>query len=76
MCEENSIEFIGFQYLAEVFNQDKEINPEIAKIQIKILDEKQIWLQDNELANYLKNNNYQQNLRLLIAVVNQFIVLF
>ena len=57
MCEENSIEFIGFQYLAEVFNQDKEINPEIAKTQIKILDEKQIWLQDNEVANYLKNNN-------------------
>jgi hypothetical protein len=59
MCEENSIEFIGFQYLAEVFNQDKEINPEIAKIQIKILDEKQIWLQDNEVANYLKNNSRQ-----------------
>jgi hypothetical protein len=57
MCEENSIEFIGFQYLAEVFNQDKEINPEVAKIQIKILDEKQIWLQDNEVANYLKNNS-------------------
>ena len=57
MCEENSIEFIGFQYLAEVFNQDKEINPEIAKIQIKILDEKQIWLQVNEVANYLKNNS-------------------
>ena len=59
MCEENSIEFIGFQYLAEVFNQDKEINPEIAKTQIKILDEKQIWLQDNEVANYLKNNSRQ-----------------
>ncbi|BBB57008.1 hypothetical protein MPCS_01005 [Candidatus Megaera polyxenophila] len=59
MCEENSIEFIGFQYLAEVFNQDKKVNSEIARVQIRILDEKQIWLQDNEVANYLTNNSQQ-----------------
>lgn len=59
MCEENSIEFIGFQYLAEVFNQDKKVNPEIARVQIRILDEKQIGLQDNEVANYLTNNSQQ-----------------
>ena len=41
------------------FRGRTEINPEIAKIQIKILDEKQIWLQDNEVANYLKNNSRQ-----------------
>ncbi len=46
-------------YILYTVNQDKEINPEIAKIQIKILDEKQIWLQDNEVANYLKNNSRQ-----------------
>lgn len=48
-----------YETIAEVFNQDKGLNPEIAKIQIKILDEKQIWLQVNEVANYLKNNSRQ-----------------
>lgn len=48
MCNRLKIKFTGFHYKAAVFDQDQELSPEIARLQIKALDEKEIWISDSE----------------------------
>ncbi len=48
MCSKLSIKFTGFHYKAAVFDQDQELSPEIARLQLKTLDEKEIWIPDSE----------------------------
>jgi len=48
MCNRLKIKFTGFHYKAAVFDQDEELSPEIARLQLKTLDEKEIWIPDSE----------------------------
>lgn len=48
MCNSLKIKFTGFHYKAAVFDQDEELSPEIARLQLKTLDEKEIWIPDSE----------------------------
>jgi hypothetical protein len=48
MCNRLKIKFTGFHYKAAVFDQDEELSPEIARLQLKTLDEKEIWITDSE----------------------------
>ncbi len=48
MCDKLGIKFQGFHYKAAIFQQDQELTPEIARLQLKTLDEKEIWIPDLE----------------------------
>lgn len=48
MCNRLKIKFTGFHYKAVVFDQDKELSPEVARLQIKTLDEQGVWIPDDE----------------------------
>jgi hypothetical protein len=48
MCSRLKIKFTGFHYKAAAFDQDKELSPEVAKLQIKTLDEQGVWIPDDE----------------------------
>ncbi|ETZ04341.1 DUF2608 domain-containing protein [Holospora undulata] len=48
MCNRLKIKFTGFHYKAAVFDQDEELSSEIARLQLKTLDEKEIWIPDSE----------------------------
>lgn len=49
MCDKLEIEFTGFHYKAAIFDEDKELSPDIARLQIKTLDEQQVWIPDHKL---------------------------
>jgi len=48
MCSRLKIKFTGFHYKAAIFDQDQELSPEVARLQLKILDEQEIWIPDFE----------------------------
>ena len=48
MCDNLAIQFTGFYYKASVFDQDQELSPEVARLQLKTLDEQKIWIPDSE----------------------------
>jgi hypothetical protein len=48
MCSRLKIKFTGFHYKAAVFDKDKELSPEIARLQLKTLDEQGVWIPDDE----------------------------
>lgn len=48
MCNRLKIKFTGFHYKAAVFDQDEELSSEVARLQLKTLDEKEIWIPDSE----------------------------
>ncbi len=48
MCSNLGIKFTGFHYKAAIFDQDKNLSPEVAKLQIKTLDEQGVWVSDFE----------------------------
>lgn len=48
MCDRLKIKFTGFHYKAAVFDEDQELSPEVARLQLKTLDEKEIWIPDSE----------------------------
>lgn len=48
MCEELGLECHGFHYVAEVFEKDPPLNPELARLQIKTLDQQKIWMPDEK----------------------------
>jgi hypothetical protein len=44
-CGELRIQYTGFDYQAASLSQDRDLSPEIARSQMKILDEEGIWVQ-------------------------------
>lgn len=48
MCNRLKIKFTGFHYKAAVFDQDQELSSEVARLQLKTLDEKELWIPDSE----------------------------
>jgi hypothetical protein len=54
MCNKLKIKFTGFHYKAAVFDQDKELSPEVARLQIKTLDEQGVWIPDLEAYKIVK----------------------
>lgn len=48
MCSRLKIKFTGFHYKAAIFDQDEELSLEVARLQLKTLDEKEIWIPDNK----------------------------
>ena len=52
--EKEPFKFTGFHYKAAVFDQDEELIPEIARLQLKTLDEKEIWIPDFEAKKIIK----------------------
>ncbi len=48
MCKRLKIKFTGFHYKVAVFDQDEELSHEVAKLQIKTLDEQGAWIPDDE----------------------------
>lgn len=55
ICIKLGIKFTGFHYLASVFDKDKDLDPEIARLQLKILDEQKIWIPDTEAHKLLNS---------------------
>jgi hypothetical protein len=54
MCNNLRIKFTGFHYKAAVFDKDKELSPEVARLQLKTLDEQEIWIPDSEAKKIVK----------------------
>lgn len=48
MCSNLGIKFTGFHYKAAVFDQDEELSLDVGRLQLKTLDEKEIWIPDSE----------------------------
>jgi hypothetical protein len=48
MCSRLKIKFTGFHYKAAVFDQDEELSIEVARLQLKTLDEQGVWIPDDE----------------------------
>ncbi len=53
LCEELNIPFTGFHYEAKAF-EGKVADPDVARLQFKVLSEKGQWLQDEEAKSRLK----------------------
>jgi hypothetical protein len=47
MCQEQGIAFVGFHYVADTL-EGRVANPDIARIQFKILHEEKKWVTDDE----------------------------
>lgn len=56
MCNKLEIKFTGFHYKAAVFDLDQELNPEIAKFQLKTLYEQKILIPDSEAKKIIKKD--------------------
>ena len=54
MCSKLGIKFTGFHYKAAAFDQDEALSPEVARLQIKTLDEQEIWIPDLEAKGIIK----------------------
>ncbi len=56
MCEELGLKCHVFHYVAEFFEKDPPLNPELACLQIKTLDQQMIWIPDAKAERLLKKN--------------------
>lgn len=56
ICEKIGIKFTGFHYKAAVFDTDNDLSPEVARFQLKTLDEKQIWIPDSQAVKLAHNS--------------------
>jgi hypothetical protein len=54
MCNRLEIKLTGFHYKAAIFDQDQELSPEVARLQLKTLDEKEVWIPDCEAKKIIK----------------------